>query len=131
MLKKLTDSARKVIRPIGVKRPGTGKRGVHVADTTAAKSIEAEVAAQTRSGEMYPKADRGSNAVEVFGSAIVRPSMLESSRFGRSPLLPSTLPEPGPSEPVITRERQSRFRQEDAGDSPSIRGTANHTRAGE
>src|SRR3954453_18956714 len=53
-------------------------------------------------GAIEAKADRGNKAVDVSGLLMDLPSTDGSSRFGRSPLEPSTLPEPGPSEPVIT-----------------------------
>src|SRR5947208_7378163 len=53
-------------------------------------------------GAINPNAERGSSALEVFGSPKVWPSTRGSSRFGRSPFDPSTFPKPGPSDPVIT-----------------------------
>src|ERR1041384_4728466 len=53
-------------------------------------------------GAMVVNAERGSSRRDVFGSPIVRPSTDGSIMFGRSPLVPSTLPEPGPSDPEIT-----------------------------
>ena len=45
---------------------------------------------------MKRNAERGSNRTEVSGFPMVRPRTEGSTTYGRSPLLPSTLPKPGP-----------------------------------
>src|SRR5260221_10572151 len=54
-------------------------------------------------GAMNANAEAGSIATEVSGFPMVRPRIDGSSRFGRSPPLPSTFPNPGPSGVVTVK----------------------------
>src|SRR5689334_2977474 len=54
-------------------------------------------------GAMNANAEAGNIATDVSGFPMVRPRMDGSSRFGRSPPFPSTLPYPGPSGVVTVK----------------------------
>src|SRR5579859_1245324 len=93
---RLIHSARNVMRrsePIG-----------HIFDTEAftflmppRRNILAPKLPFSAVGAMNANAEAGSKATEVSGFPMVRPRMDGSSKFGRSPPFPSTLPYPGPS----------------------------------
>src|SRR5438132_4434420 len=66
------------------------------------KVLRPRLPAISMGARMKRNAERGSNRTEASGFPMVRLRTEGSTTYGRSPLLPSTLPKPGPSEPAST-----------------------------
>ena len=99
VLRKLIDSLRSSIdhsEPIGTRRESDA---LTLAILPLRNVLPPRLPACSPGATMKRKALVGNSASDVSGDPAVGPSTEASTTTGRSPLRPSTLPKPGPSEP--------------------------------
>src|SRR5438309_9708048 len=101
VLKKLIDSARKV-RVISERSGQERARAAFMLRMPPRRKVLNPRLPRESFGWISAKAERGRRDCEVSGLPMERPRILGSRILGRSPLLPSTFPNPGPSDPEIT-----------------------------
>src|SRR5437016_892892 len=100
VLKKLIDSARRVARQSELSVHDRASAAFMLRIPPRRKVLKPRLP-RASVGPMVANAERGSNARDVSGLPMERPRTAGSITLGRSPFVPSTLPDPGPSEPEM------------------------------